>query len=222
MKRKKVITGSAVLLAVLGLAGAVMAYFGASDDTENTVEIPRDKIAVSENFPTPSDLQAQSKNYYTKEVGVENTGNVDCYVRVYVDFPDSVTASKAYFSADGTDYYRAVRDMTMAGDEPAADGDRVLHTQSFVNRLGQLDGDWVFVPDDDAREKLRGYFYYKRPVKPGETTPELFKSVMIMTGDVPETLDLTVYAESVDSMKITGGAKSAYDGYEAAWNSFLG
>ena len=37
MKRKKVITGSAVLLAVLGLAGAVMAYFGASDDTENTV-----------------------------------------------------------------------------------------------------------------------------------------------------------------------------------------
>lgn len=222
MKRKKVITGSAVLLAVLGLAGAVMAYFGATDDTENTVEIARDKIAVSENFPTPSDLRAQSKNFYTKEVGVENTGNVDCYVRVYVDFPDSGTASRSYFSIDGTDYYSAVRDISMTGDNPTVSGDRVIHTQSFANRLRELDSDWVFVPDNDAREKLRGYFYYKKTVKPGETTPELFKSVMIDTGEAPETVDLTVYAESVDSMKITNGEKTAYDGYEAAWNSFLG
>ena len=56
MKKRKVLTGSAVLLAVLAAAGGIMAYLGASDDAENTVEVAHDKITVTENFPKPSDL----------------------------------------------------------------------------------------------------------------------------------------------------------------------
>ena len=171
MKKRKVFTGSAVLLAVLAAAGGIMAYLGAADDAENT-----------ENFPTPSDLSSNSNNYYTKEVAVANTGNVDCYVRVYADFPDSRTAAESYYSADGVNYYSAVRDAELSGDTETDDNGKTLHTQSFVNMLNSQDGKWIFVPDDSSSEKLRGYFYYKDPVKVGESTPDLFRSVMIKTG----------------------------------------
>ena len=221
MKKRKVFTGSAVLLAVLAAAGGIMAYLGASDDAENTVEVAHDKITVTENFPKPSDLEADNNNYYTKEVGVANTGNVDCYVRVYVDFPDSHTAAGSYYSADGTNYYSAVRDADMSGDTTEEDSGNIIHTRSFVNMLNSQDGKWLFVPDDDANDKLKGYFYYKDPVKPGEKTDDLFTDVLIKAGDAPETLDLVVYAESVDSVYEENGQARIYGSYADAWNAFL-
>ena len=221
MKKRKVFTGSAVLLAVLAAAGAIMAYLGASDDAENTAEVAHDKITVTESFPKPSDLKANSNNYYVKEVAVANTGNVDCYVRVYADFPDSQTTAGAYYSADGVNYYSAVRDAELSGDTTTDDNGNTLHTQSFVNMLNAQDGKWIFVPDDDSNEKLRGYFYYKDPVKVGESTLSLFKDVMIKTGDAPEALDLVVYAESVDSVYEDNGQAETYADYASAWNAFL-
>lgn len=221
MKKRKVLTGSAFLLAVLAAAGGIMAYLGASDDAENTVEVAHDKITVTENFPKPSDLSSNSNNYYTKEVAVANTGNVDCYVRVYADFPDSRTAAESYYSADGVNYYSAVRDAELSGDTQTDDNGRTLHTQSFVNMLNSRDGEWIFVPDDDSSEKLRGYFYYKEPVKVGESTPDLFTNVMIKTGEAPESLDLVVYAESVDCVYEESGQAKTYADYASAWNAFL-
>ena len=221
MKKRKVFTGSAVLLAVLAAAGGIMAYLGASDDAGNTVEVAHDKISVTENFPRPSDLAVNANNYYTKEVGVANTGNVDCYIRVYVDFPDSRTAASSYYSADGTNYYSAVRDADMAGDTTETDGDNILHTQSFVNMLNSRDGKWIFVPDNDDNDRLKGYFYYKDPVEPGKKTDDLFTDVLIKTGDAPETLDLVVYAESVDSVYEDNGQARTYGSYADAWEAFL-
>ena len=221
MKKRKVFTGSAVLLAVLSAAGGIMAYLGASDDAENTVEVAHDKIAVTENFPKPSDLESNANNYYTKEVGIANTGNVDCYVRVYADLPDSAAAAESFYSADGVNYYSAVRDAGLSADTSSEDNGKIIHTQSFVNMLNSQDGDWIFVPDDDSSEKLRGYYYYKKPVKVGEKTADLFKSVMIHTGDAPEAADLTVYAESVDCVYEENGQEKTYADYAAAWNGFL-
>lgn len=222
MKKRKVMTGSAILLAVLAAAGGILAYLGASDKAENTVEVAHDKIAVTENFPAPSDLAANSSNFYDKEVMVENTGNVDCYVRVYADLPDSKTAEKSYYSADGTNYYSAVRDADLSGDSETTDSGKTLHTRSFVNMLNsQQNGDWIFVPDDDSREKLKGYFYYKKPLKPGEKTPSLFTDVMIKTDSDLEAIDLVVYAESTDSMYEDNGTAVSYADFAAAWNAFL-
>lgn len=222
MKKRKVMTGSAILLAVLAAAGGILAYLGASDKAVNTVEVAHDKIAVTENFPVPSDLAANSSNFYDKEVMVENTGNVDCYVRVYVDLPDSKTAEKSYYSADGINFYSAVRDAELSADSVTADSGKTLHTQSFVNMLNSQDGDWIFVPDDDSsREKLKGYFYYKQPVSPGEKTPSLFTDVMMKTDTDLEAIDIVVYAESVDSMYEDNGTAVSYADYAAAWNAFL-
>ena len=221
MKKRKVFTGSAVLLAVLAAAGGIMAYLGASDDAENTVEVAHDKIAVTENFPKPSDLESNANNYYTKEVSIANTGNVDCYVRVYADLPDSAATAESFYSADGVNYYSAVRDAGLSADTSSEDNGKIIHTQSFVNMLNSQDGDWIFVPDDDSSEKLRGYYYYKKPVNVGEKTADLFKSVMIHTGDAPEAADLTVYAESVDCVYEENGQEKTYADYAAAWNGFL-
>jgi hypothetical protein len=44
---------------------------------------------------------------------------------------------------------------------------------------------------------------------------------MIKTGEAPESLDLVVYAESVDCVYEESGQAKTYADYASAWNAFL-
>lgn len=205
MKRKKLILIILSLAVVLAVIGITLAYFTANKSVDNAITIGKNEIEVSEDFVPPAEQTTDTK--YKKQISVVNTGNVDCYVRVYADFSDEAIREKSYFSND-TDmetaqYYSAVRDMT--------------NDNTYVNHLPE---GWVFVPDNSSETKLAGYYYYTEPIKPNESTPPLFTFVRTEydnANDIKQ-YDIIVYSESVQTTDSSG---NEYADYTAAWNDFL-
>ncbi len=86
---------------------------------------------------------------------------------------------------------------------------------SFLN-LNQAD--WIYMENSD-KASLNGYYYYKHPVLPGETTHPLFDGIKVADNltvsdvDINTTFQVIVYEESLQC--------SPYTTYQDAWNSFL-
>lgn len=206
MKRKKLIIIISSLAVGLLVVGVTLAYLTARNTVDNTITIGKNEIEVSEDFVPPV-LQTEDTRY-KKQISVSNTGNVDCYVRVYADFSDEDIRAKSYFSNDAdmetAQYYPAVRDITDA--------------DAYINNLPN---GWVFVPDDSSETELAGYYYYTEPISPGKSTDNsLFtyvKTTYEKLDDVKQ-YDIIVYAESVQTTDSNG---EAYVDYKEAWKDFL-
>lgn len=61
--------------------------------------------SVLEDYPTPDPEIDGSNASYTKAVQIVNTGYIDCYVRVRLDFSEEDIQNKTKFSSDGVNYY---------------------------------------------------------------------------------------------------------------------
>lgn len=98
MKNKPYIVLGLVALLVACL-GVIVAYAYFTDEGKKTNDfiVGRNSIEIIEDFQPPSEL-IEGDNIFIKEVQVENTGNVDCYVRVFADFSDSTVKDSAYLS----------------------------------------------------------------------------------------------------------------------------
>lgn len=212
MKNKKtiIIAASLCIAAVLAAGISVTAYFTSLDTKENEIRVTNNKTEISEVFEPP-ESQTTGDNIFRKDVSVTNSGGSDCYVRVYADLSDSFVRSRAYFS-DGTDpddltFYSAVR--------VTDDQDEITTFAEYVNG-GE---DWVFVPDD-SDSLLAGYYYYKTPLRSGESTPPLFTYVRIYnpTEDEINEFEIPVYSEST---QLTDSSGEYYADFEAAWTDFL-
>ena len=201
--------------------GVTLAYLGAKDAKTNTVQVGHDKAKISEVWEEPS-KQVMNNPAQTKEVTVENTGTVPCFVRVYAEFSDSEVREQAQASIDGTNFFS---------------------WEDYKTRMtaGSLSEDWTFIPETGTAqpEPLRGYFYYQKILSPGETTSPVLKQVKVdYTGGDPQEsnidrirdFEIIVYSETVQTTE-TGGleknGESVY-GYEYqasewldAWKSFL-
>lgn len=78
--------------------------------------------------------------------------------------------------------------------------------------------DWSYI-EDHANASLEGYYYYKHPLAPGETTSALFKGLRI--GDTLDFSDngadhefqVILYEETVQC--------EPYNNYLDAWNAFI-
>lgn len=60
---------------------------------------------IHEDFPEPVPDPNSPKVQYKKTVNIENTGYIDAYVRVSLDFSDSTVEQYTQFSPDGSNYY---------------------------------------------------------------------------------------------------------------------
>lgn len=210
MKHKKLIIIISSLAVILFVVGIVFAYLTARSTIENNITIGKNEIEVSEDFVPPV-VQTEDTRY-KKQISVANTGNVDCYIRVYADFSDETIRANSYFSNDTTaenatsaeNYYSAKRDIS---DKDA-----------YINHLP--DG-WIFVPDDSSETRLAGYYYYTKSVSFGKSTENpLFtyvKTTYAKLDDVKQ-YDIIVYAESVQTTDSNG---NSYSDYKSAWNDFL-
>lgn len=205
MKRKKLIIIISALAVVVLAVGISLAYLTARGSADNNITIGKNEIEVSEDFIPP--IIQTTDTRYKKQISVVNTGNVDCYVRVYADFSDDFVREKSGFSND-TDiktatYYSAIRDLN--------------NTNAYVNHLPE---GWVFVPDDSSETELAGYYYYTKPIKPNEITSSLFTYVQTTYEDLQDVTqyDIIVYSESV---QITDSNGEKYTDYQAAWKDFL-
>lgn len=209
MKRKtKIITAAvSVVCILLVTVGVVLAYMTDNRDKGNSFTVGYDSIEIIEDFAAPP---AQStETIYKKQVQIKNNGNVPCYIRVYVDFSDSSIRNGSYFSNS---------DDSTVGPYFSADRD-IANTNSYVNNLPE---GWEFVPDNDTNNPaLAGYYYYKIPVQPNESTPALFKYIKTnYTTDENEIrqYDVMIYAESVQTVLKDGNQAISYS---QAWSEFL-
>lgn len=146
----------ALLSFVCGLftINGIQAYLTDSGSVlENNFTIALDvSHVVVEKFPPPNDA-GLSQTYpningntasFEKAVQIANTGYVDAYIRVRLDFTDSDVMRKTKFSSDNQNFYTA--------DPNGAAGSR------YIDHLP--DG-WVYDMSD-------GFFYYTKLVEAGD------------------------------------------------------
>lgn len=132
-----------------------------------TIAFIQTQTGAKKNTFVPSEVSCDVKESFDgaakKDVGVENTGNTDAYIRVRIN----VTWMKNEDAAD----------QTVSASVPEKGVD---YTISYFEGNGWIDGG-------------DGYWYYQEPVAPGAVTNGLIKSCTQRPGAaVPEGCHLSV------------------------------
>ena len=195
IKNKKVYICALFSVLLLATIFSTALYLTSVDGEKNSVKIGENRIDISEDFDPPDELRV-GENSYQKEVAIENTGNTDAYIRVFLDFSSSDISSISEISSDG--------------------GETFYSYDEFKNHIPE---NWEYVPSGI----LGGYFYYKIPVCPGEKTPNLITNVKTTFSsaiDVDE-YDVIVYAESVQTIDKDGIPFPGDTAWASSWIEFL-
>ncbi|MCH5211708.1 MAG: hypothetical protein J1G06_01700 [Oscillospiraceae bacterium] len=207
MKRRKyILIGAAV--AAIAAAGTFGTYAYLTDmgQLNNEFTIGRNNIDIEENYNPPSEL-TEGDNIFTKEVQIENTGNVDCYVRVFADFSDSAVKENAFLSPEVL-------------TEP--DDTRWVKATEYRDFLAENKDKyhWVYIPLSED-PLLGGYYYYDIPLKPGELTAYLIRSVNANFKDAKavQDFDIIISAESVQVLDKDG---NEFPSWQECWTEFMG
>lgn len=196
--RNRVLLGFAASVMVsLCVFGSAYAYSTWRAGKTNKFQIGTNVIEIEENGDKEhgDNTILSNGDVITKDVRVTNTGNIPCYVRVFLEFSNGDAADVSTLSADGTNYYTE--------DE--------FKEKSASNSLGN---NWVY-------SDSTGYYYYNKALDPGETTTSLIKSVKTDFDSADSNIssyDIIVHSESVQT-KLHNG-KDASD-YGEAWSQFL-
>ena len=99
-RRMRLLAGAAAVIAAAVTIGGIFAYYTSHQQMTNTFTVGQNTSKITEEFDPEPD-----QDVYKKAVQIENTGNVPCYVRVYVAFSDEEVAGISQFSPDGKSYY---------------------------------------------------------------------------------------------------------------------
>lgn len=194
MKKRNVILACVVLLGAFGIVGTY-AYFANRQMVKNTIYIGNNTIEVDEEYEPLKEITV-GENSFKKKIQIKNTGNVDCYVRVFCEFSDPVMRSLSEIQIPDTDNW--------------------VSAESYVLNLPE---GWVYISDG----LMSGYYYYTKPVAPGLSTTALIDQIRIPiteeSGDLDKVTDfeIIVYAESVQTKNSEGQVIE----YNSAWTDFL-
>lgn len=192
-KKYIVLVLSAVLIAVTAFT---LAYFTSSDEVTNRfmgVYPPEEKpvadITVTEIFEPPTE---KSDEPFQKSVQIENNGNIDCYIRVRLEFSSS-----------------EVRDISwLSNDDDKDNEDAYINASEY--RYSTLPDGWEYREED-------GFYYYTEAVAPSDRTASLIKWVKTVFPDDDsvdtDEYDIYVYSEAVPSDDEDGERMT----YEEAW-----
>ncbi|WP_303818870.1 SipW-dependent-type signal peptide-containing protein [Ruminococcus flavefaciens] len=192
-KKYIVLVLSAVLIAVTAFT---LAYFTSSDEVTNRfmgVYPPEEKpvadITVTEIFEPPTE---KSDEPFQKSVQIENNGNIDCYIRVRLEFSSS-----------------EVRDISWLSNDDDKDNDEAYINASEY-RYSTLPDGWEYREED-------GFYYYTEAVAPSDRTASLIKWVKTVFPDDDsvdtDEYDIYVYSEAVPADDEDGERMT----YEEAW-----
>ncbi|MCR5072901.1 MAG: hypothetical protein K6A39_03585 [Clostridiales bacterium] len=184
---------AALTVIAAGGAAGTKAYLTDQEKSVNAMNPGINEIRITEEFPDPE--IGEGENRYVKTVSVMNTGNTDCYVRVFADFDDEDIRESSLLSPDGETFYEA--------------GEYRYH----------LPEGWVYADD----ERLDPYYYCTQPIAPGESTPVLFAEAetVFETAESVRPFDISVYAESVQVSDRYGEPFEGDDAWLQAWCEYL-
>lgn len=155
---------AAVIISTLSI-GLSLAYLGDTENKENKQTVTHGDVDISEVKDEPSELSMVNEPL-KKEYYVKNTGTVTSFARLYAEFSDSEIAEHIKVKYIGSN-----------------DAEITLPWSEFKNGLkknGSITSeDWEYIETDADCPELGGYFYYKKPLAPGESTPALINSVIL-------------------------------------------
>ena len=194
LKKKYLILIAGAILIIL--TASTLAYFTNSDLTTNRFvgKEPQEfesiiEISVAEEFDPPEE---KNDAPFRKNVQIENTGTVPCYIRVRMEFSSSAVRDISWIStaSDQNDESAYVN----AGDFP----------------FSALPAGWEYRAED-------GFYYYTEAVEPREKTRALMKWVKTLFPDDSsvdaDSYDIYVYSEAVPADDADGERLT----YEEAW-----
>lgn len=129
---------------------------------ENNFTIALDPTTtVVEKFPTEfpeiEDTADMTLLDFMKVVQIGNTGYIDCYVRVHLNFSDKSIRDKASFSWDGTNFYSYAdyKNHMPAGWTYNESDDCFYYTPILYA------GDWATLSKNLIYDKTLGEYFYK-------------------------------------------------------------
>ena len=194
MKKKAVLTMSVALLLAVAVGITIAYIFTETDPVENTFKPSKVACAVVENGREPVTGDTVGIGTSKENVQIKNTGNTDAYIRVAVVIN--------WMSADGTRVWATKPVKSTDG----TDGD-------YTITYNLKDNGWIDGSD--------GYYYYTRPVPPGEMTDILITNATQLVAKGPIGTDNTQYYLSIEivasAIQSSGmGAKSAQDAWAKA------
>lgn len=168
MKKKEKIEiiaaiSAAVVISTISI-GTSIAYLGDRDKKENKQTVTHGDVEISEDWSEPTELSMV--NDIKKEYYVKNTGTVTSFARLYAEFSDSEIAEHIKIKYTASD--------NMEKEVLWNDFKKDLKSNGNI-----LSDDWEYIESDNTNPGLGGYFYYKKPLKPGDSTPALINSVIL-------------------------------------------
>lgn len=185
--RKYILIAAPVAMIALCGMGGIFAYLIADAKAVNTATVGEAVIELNQSGSFPAQPAPGTATSSSNAVTVKNTGSVPVYVRMKF-----VCSSKALYEHTTLE--------GLPGDGWNASYSDVIGMNSTYS----------------GGNSMWGYFYYEKPLKPGESTPPLFTGVSIGTGTDDLSLlnyKMDVYAEAVQQ----GG----FTDYELAWRDFV-
>lgn len=204
-KLKKIICTAAVLSLALSFitVPGIHAYLTDVGPTlENNFTIALDPTTtVVEKFPTevPEIDNNTSLVRFMKLVQIGNTGFIDCYVRVHLNFSEKDIRDKAQFSWDGTNFYSYAdyKNHMPAGWMYNGADDAFYYTPILYA------GNWTDLSKNLVYDKSIGEYYYKdndnNVLSSNIITTPLFKYVRVQFDNPRDmrTFAIDVTEESV-------------------------
>ncbi len=208
----------AAVLAVIWSIPPVKAYLtDIADDMDNKFTIALDSTSkVVEKFPdTVPDIDAAHNiASYEKAVQVINTGYIDEYVRLRLDFSDSDIEAKTQFSYDGKNFYsiNEYRNHLPQG--------WIYNTQDgyyYYTKILET-GDWESVKNTLQYDEATGQYYYKTGqniLATNMITVPLIRYVKTVFDSPDDMRSYALYAYSESCPFYFG------NDYSGAWNNYL-
>ncbi len=172
-------------LFVVALIAGISAYFYQEVFLNNPFSTQQYGGAMVETFTPENDWEPGMQ--VTKDVAIENTGDYDLFVRVFMDEVWENATGPFYTLDSATPLFN----MNTYTDELVSGG-TVVYKELNVAETD----DWTWFPDD-------GYFYYEYILEPGDTTQSLLESLTLAAKASMGTYIETVYYKLTDDIDWT-------------------
>ena len=212
---------SSMLLLLASFAGEkdTLSYLSSTVTKTNNLEVGEVKIETSMDGTMPSSI-VRGINEYAYNVSVANTGNVPCYVRMYVGFSDSRFKERTFFykgTFSETTGISDVSDMTKKEIHDTATAN--MTCLSDLTEGDKTYKDWIYGGD--------GYYYYPYAIKPesGALFTEAISTVIEDDSGLEEytgNYEIFFYAEAIQATDPGNTySKGTNSSYSDLWEAFL-
>ena len=206
--KKKVLSIALVMALFAIMVGGTLAYFTAEDEVTNTFTIGSVKIEVVEDFDKPEAMipvvtpDESDPNYINKDARVQNTGDNDAYVQMYVAIPKALDDVKAFVVVPAQE--------GSWEDVPVSVGTAVI--DGIIHNVYRYRYDSILAPGEETPNAITAAYFAPQLDYDHDTGKFVMNGVTIADYTPGEVINIYGAAQAIQA--------AGFDGYEKALNNF--